>query len=306
MVLASLSGGANNFNFSGGSGSGGGGGGDDVNIPQEFQLEEIPQQTSQVLGSATNTISDFFSSIPTAYWLILAVTILLAILIAVAISFFIREWARGALIASIHDIEDQKNPSLSQGSKHGLRFVARLIKLHIFPGLLYFIFISLVFAIFLVLLILIKAQIAKIIIAVIGAIIFLPALLVGGILLVLTIIISEQLIVKKDFAYRQALFSAFKLVKKYVFQMIGLAAIHLGLGCAVGCAVMVLIGILAAIIGVAFVIKKQVGIAMAVLIGIPFIILILLSILIQGILLVFKTSNWTLLTRQIEELEAKK
>ncbi len=70
-----------------------------------------------------------------------------------------------------------------------------------------------------------------------------------------------------------------------------------------GCLTIIVVIALIAIIAIAFVINKTAGILTAIMIGIPIVALLLLSVLIRGIFLVFKTSNWTLLAREIEAIE---
>ena len=122
-------------------------------------------------------------------------------------------------------------------------------------------------------------------------------------LLVFTIVLAEQLIIRKNLTTKKAIRTGFKLTKQHIFKMLGMGAIHLGLGCAVGCLTIIVVITLIAIITVAFVINKTAGILTAIMIGIPIVALLLLSVLIRGIFLVFKTSNWTLLVREIETLE---
>lgn len=305
MALAALSGGGINGGGGGGGGSGSNTGTDDFKLPKLPAVEEIPQQSSQILGAATDTISDFFSNIPIGVWIILGTSIFLAVIIAIIISLVIREWARGALIASIHDVEDEKTVRLRSGSLHGLQFVKRYIFLHIIPGLLFTLVIAFVSGVFIALLLIVKSTAAKILIGLLGGLMFITVVLVGGVLLLLTIILAEQLVVRQNLSAKEAIKVGFKLAKKYFFQMLGLGAIHLGIGCAVGCLTMLILVILAVVVFLAFIIGKQVGIIATIIVGIPIIIFILLSILIKGIFQVFKTSNWTLLAREIEALEAE-
>ncbi len=274
-------------------------------IPETPPIQNLPQQTTQVLGAATDTITDFFSNIPISVWIIVGITILIAIFLVIAITLFIREWARGALIASIHDTEDQKPPTLRQGSLHGISSAKRFIALHIIPGLLFTILIIALALVFGALVFLIKATITRTLLAIVGSLIFIVFLVGGGMLLVFTIILAEQVIIRKNLTTKEAVKKGFKLAKQHIFKMLGMGAIHLGLGCAVGCLTIIVVITLIAIIAIAFVINKTAGILTAIMIGIPIVALLLLSVLIRGIFLVFKTSNWTLLAREIETLELK-
>ena len=120
MALAALSG----LGWSGGGGgSESSSGSSELNFPEIPALEEIPQQSSQILGAATGRIFELFLNIPVGVWIILGISILFAGGVAVIISIVICEWARGSLIASIFDVEDQKPISLRSGSQHGLAFV---------------------------------------------------------------------------------------------------------------------------------------------------------------------------------------
>lgn len=305
MVLAALSGGGINGGGGGGGGSENNTGTGDFNLLELPTIEEIPQQSSQILGAATDRISELFSNIPVGVWIILGASIFLAVIIAIIISIFIREWARGALIALIHDIEDEKPPGLRSGSLHGLSVVKRFIYLHIVPGILFTLAVLIISGFFVAIFLLINSTAAKIIIGGLGVLLFVALILIGGVLLFLTITLAEQLVIRKNLSAKEALKTGFKLSKKYFFQMTGMAAIHLGLGCAVGCAAIMILLLLIAIIIFAFALGKQAGLIALTVIGIPVFAFLLLSVLIKGIIQVFKTSNWTLLAREIEALEVE-
>jgi hypothetical protein len=295
MALAVFSGGS--FNFSGGGGDSGG-----LDLPETPPMEKLPQETSQVLGAYTDSIVEVFTNIPIGIWIVLAVSILLALFSVIALAFFIRNWAKGALIASIHDTQDQKPITLRTGSLHGLAVVKRFIILRIIPWMLLFGMIS----VLLILTVIVALNLSGTIRTVSLLLLILINLLIGLIGVVvttLTVILAEQLVVRQNLTSRQALKKGFQLTKKYLGNMIGMGAINLGIGCAFGCATIIVILLLVAIIIFAFAIKKEVGYVAAVIAGIPILAFILLSILIRGIYMVFNTSTWTLLAREIETKE---
>ncbi len=304
MALATFSSGGSNYNFSGGGSGGGESSGTDFKFPQEFKIDEIPETTSKVLGAATDRITDVVSNIPVSVWIILGISIVVAIIAAIILSLFLREWARGALIASIHDIEDNNTISLRSGAKHGLSSVKRLMLLHFFPGFLFGLVILLISGLFYIGFLIFENVGLKIALGILAIFTAVLVIVVGGILLALATIAAEQLIVRKNLSFTTAFRQGLTLAKKYAFKMFGLAAIHLGFGCAIGCVTVIIIGLLGIIITFAFVIGKEIGIVIAVLVGIPLLVLFMLSVLIKGVFLVFKTSNWTLFIREIDGIES--
>ena len=108
--------------------------------------------------------------------------------------------------------------------------------------------------------------------ALLAILIFISFVLVGGVLLALTIIIAEQLIVRKDLNHKTALREAFHLAKKNFFQMISLASCHsprIGVCCGLRDNMVLIAGVLGLLVALAFVISKQLGINLAVAIGVP-------------------------------------
>ena len=306
MVVAVLSGGGSRFNLPGS--------GDSKGLFEFFRkpsVEELPQETSRVLGAYTDSIIEIFKDIPVGVWIILAISVVLAVLAAVVINLFIRNWAKGALIAAIHDIEDQKQVSLRSGSNHGLSVVKRFILLHILAGVI-------MVALILVLAILMSVlfgiaigfsfvgmewSMGKTLLAGISVLTFVIAVVTGGVLLTMTVILAEQLVIRQDLSTKGALKRGFILAKRYIFQMIGMGAINIGIGCALGCATLILLVLLVAIVLLIFAVSKEAGFIAAAIAGILILAFALLSILIKGIYMVFTTSTWTLLVREIEHKE---
>ena len=305
MVIAAVSGGSANF----GGGGGGGGGGEEFKLPETVPAEKLPQETSQVLGEATNNLAQIFTNTPIWVWIILAATILIAIGSAVAIIFFIRNWGKGALIASIHDVEDKKTSTLRSGSKSGLLVVKRFIVLRIIPWLLWIIFASVLSALAVGSIIAaanVGSEGAKTVIVLITVPIWALGLLVTGLFLNLSIILGEQLVVRKNRSAKEALKEGYSLTRKYFAQVFGMGAINLSLGCAFGCLTILLFALLAVMVVVAFAISKTAGIIVGAVVAIPILAFILFSLLIRGIYMVFNTATWTLLVREIEQKERNK
>lgn len=298
MVIAALSGGVLNFNL-----SGGGEGEGFSDFFKEPSLEKIPQETSHVLGVYTDSLLEVFRNISPGVWLILAISIFLAILAAITISIFIRNWAKGSLIASIHRIEDKKTTTLRSGSLWGLSVVKRFIYLNVIPWLILGIILLVLIILPIVALSLTQSETTS---APILALILLLSIgigIVAGVILTLIIILAEQLVIRENLSAKQALNKGLRLTKKYFGAMFVMGAINLGIGCAFGCATFIVIMLLIVIVILAFAISKEAGFIVAVFAGIPVLAFILLSILIRGIYRVFNTSTWTLLAREIESKE---
>lgn len=301
MALAAFSAGGSNLNLSGG--------GDSGNIADLFRgksVEQLPQEGGKVLGAYTDRLLEVFRSIPLWVWLVLAVSLLVAVLVAIAVSLFVRNWAKGSLISAIHDLEDQKRESLTIGSRQGLAVVKRFIWLNLVPWLLLLVTIILILAL-LVITALLTPQAKEFagllaVAAVLGMVI---VILVGGVFVSLSITIAEQLVIRKDLPASQAFSAAARLVRRHLKEVVTMGAINLGIGCALGCATLILLLLFAALTLIAFSVSQKVGAVVAILIGIPLIIIVLSSLLIRGIYAVFNTATWTLLFRELESQEEK-
>lgn len=299
MAVAAFSGGSFRFNYSGG----GEGDTGSFKLPKTPPIEKLPSETNKVLGTYTDSILELFSNIPLWVWIVLAVSLLLVVLVAIAIALFVRNWAKGALIASIHDREDRKAITLRSGSLWGLSLVKRFIILHILPWLLLAGAILILLIPTIASLALTESETVRTIAIIFFVLITLGIGLIGGVMAMLTIILAEQLVVRENLSAKAALKKGFQLSKKHLRQLISMGAINLGIGCAFGCATAIVILLLIAIVILAFVINKEAGYIAAVIVGIPILTLILLSVLIRGIYTVFNTSTWTLLAREIENQE---
>jgi hypothetical protein len=296
MVVAALSGGSANFNLSGDQSA-------FSDLFQKSQMKEIPQETSNVLGTYTDTLSEMVRNISPWVWLVLAVSIFLAILAAIAISLYLRYWARGALIASIHDIEEGRSASLELGSRRGREVVRRLIYMNVAPWLVLMLAIAVIAGVSVVLLTMVNLQPIRIVVVIIMSLLFLTIGVIGGIALVMTLIIAEQIVVRENCSSKEALKKGLKLAKKYLGQLFAMGAINLGIGCAVGCATVFIFLLLAAVSFIVYSIDKHAGIVIAVIAALLVFVFLLISLLLRGIYMVFNTSTWTLLFREIEKLE---
>lgn len=302
MVVAAFSGG---MNFSGGGG-GSGGGGEEFKLPKAPPTEKLPEQTSQVLGTATSSIVQIFTNTPVWVWIVLGVSILAAIGIAITVSLFIRNWGKGALITSIHEIEDQKSPSLSSGSKSGLAVVKRFIYLHVVPWFVWIILVVVLSALAVGIIIIttrIESEVLKILTLVFCMLIWVFWLIGSWLFLNLAIILGEQLVIRQNLSAREALRKGFNLTKKYFTEILGMGVINFGIGCAFGCLTILLFALLAVMVVVAFTISKTAGFILGAIAAIPILAFILFSLLIRGIYMVFNTATWTLLVREIEQTE---
>ncbi|OGY18820.1 MAG: hypothetical protein A2900_01760 [Candidatus Chisholmbacteria bacterium RIFCSPLOWO2_01_FULL_50_28] len=300
MVVAALSGGS--ANFGGNSWSEG----EKFTLPKTSPPQDVPHQTSQVLGQATTAISQMIGSIPIWVWLILGGTILLAVLIAIGVALYIRNWGKGALIASIHNLEDQTPPSLKSGSKSGVSVVKRFIILHVGPWLIW-VALAVVLTIFAIGSVIITANLGsealKITIIAISILVWVFGLVATGLLLNLSIILGEQLIIRENLSANQALKKGFRLTKKYFASLLGMGIINMGIGCGFGCLTVLLIMLFVVSVIVAFAISKTAGLIVSAIIAVPILTLVLFSLLLRGIYTVFNTATWTLVEREIETRE---
>jgi hypothetical protein len=298
MVLAALSGGFRQF-----GGGSGGGSKENSNIPQNLDIKKFPEQTKQVLGATTDTISEFFSSIPLWVWITIAILVIIAIIISVLITLYIREWARASLIASLQAIDSgDTEVNLKYGSDRGRTKTAKFIKLHIFPQIIFWISVCIVGILVFLLTYLIKDyNLLFFTFVIIESLIGISFIVLGVVLLTLTIIIAEQRLIRFDESVKTSFKISFSIAKKYLFQMLGLALIHTGIGCAAGCLVAIIISIIILLVILLFTFNKTIGFVALAIISIPSLAIILSVIVVQGIFLVFKTSNWTLLVNELSE-----
>ncbi|MBU0569991.1 hypothetical protein KKB40_04390 [Patescibacteria group bacterium] len=124
LVLASL-----------GAGGGGGGGSSSFDLPEEFNLqdllktapEDIPEKTSQVLGTFTSTAGEWLRNVPLVTWISLAFAILVVVLIGITVRYILTSWVKGALIYGTQLALEEGEVNLKNTSPTGIDSIKNLI-----------------------------------------------------------------------------------------------------------------------------------------------------------------------------------
>lgn len=307
VVLVMFAGG-----YSGGGG-GGSGGGNSFNLPGGKDLQqprEFPQKAADVLGQATTVLKQWVTAVPATTWIILGLGVAIIIFIWIIIVWVIRSWATAGLILGVADADKGQPVTLLSTSSRAITKIKHLL---IFGLISMGLTIGIVLGTFLVALIVWLVlgfmpvlQIVWLILSLITGIL---GIVVGILLLIMLSIYAERLIVLHNFTPWQAWKRGLSLSKHNFLSTLVMGIINQAVGCSVGCLVLfvliVLFGIPAIIIlwpsfqnGLHFP-----GLGAIFSLGILFILFIYANSLINGILLVFKFSNWNLFMKAIMEAE---
>jgi len=276
-------------------------------IPQQNLLNEnlltSAEQLPQILGASTTSLTGLLIKlIPFSFFAGLGLLLTAAVLLGIAVSLYAQSWAQSGLIAGINLQSAGENPSLYQMSDKGKLNAVQVIKIKLFPGLLFallVIFSGLILAIPAVALgsegrvLTIALGIPYVVLIVIASIIMSASIHLGVIAINL-----EALDWKTGFK------KGFTVFKKFFFDVLIMSIINCFAGCVFGVAGLVVIAILIAIGGAA-VLGVTAFPPFLVAAG-PIIFLALLALifgmgLLGAISAVFKQSTWVLLYKQLTE-----
>lgn len=267
--------------------------------------DRTPRESSRVLGAYTDRLLDVFRGVPVWIWVVLLLSVAIAVLVAILIGLYTKNWAKGALIASIHHLEENSQASLATGSQQGKTAVKRFIWLEVVPP----IFLLLALGVLLLatggLLLLVQSDVTRMLLFILGVAVILILGLTGGMLIAMGKIIAQQLVVRENLTAQEAWRQGFSLARRHLKEMFLMGAINLGIGCALGCATTLLLIMLAVIMLIVISVNKQIGLALAAGAALLVMALALFSILLRGIYMVFNMSTWTLLFRELEKRQQK-
>lgn len=271
--------------------------------------QDLPAKTNQVLGEATNIVTDWFFTIPVSTWFIIGISLLIVVCTWIIVAMIIAAWAKGALIFGIDQTDQGLDASLRTCSLRGMAKIKHLIIL----GL-----ISIAFTIGIILfsgLILLLGYLAlnfSQILASLWLIVVVVATLtfvVFYIILAMLSIYAQRLIVLHDYSPWQAWKKGLSLSRDNFLATLIMGIINLVFGCSIGClSSLVILSVLGlpAFILIAPVFKDGFHMPNFAVFIILFIILALYiyaTYLLKAILTVFNFSNWTLFFKEIMKKE---
>lgn len=300
LVLAALSGG----------GGGGSSSGTSFKDLKNGLPKEIPEKTSQVLGQTINAIQAWFRSVPVSIWLLLGVGAFLLILLFVVIAWVIRSWAKGALIAGLHEADQSNDATLVSTSPKGLAAVRPLV---IFGLIAFGITLATILSISLVVFsgywLFSFAEVAQKLWLVFSVIVGGLSLIVLLVLFAMVSIYADRQIVLQGVAPWPAWKNGFRLARYHFFPTLVMGIINNAVGCTVGCVsllvMLLVLGIPAAILIIplfkdGFRLPSLPVIAALILF---FLVFVGLNLLVRAILVVFRYGTWNLFFQQILEEE---
>lgn len=256
----------------------------------------------EVLGTSTNTLTETFKAIPVTFYFTLVILLVTVVVIGVGIKLYAKSWAQSGLIYGIDKDGLSEDLSLYQMSDYGKRNASEVIKLNVFPslifGLLVIVSILIIFSIAILL-----GDAGKVIAMFLG-VLWAFVVIIASIFLAMSIKLGILAINIESLKWRAGLKRGFSIFKSYFFDVIIMSIINCFVGCIFG--VVMLIG-LALLAGVGFL--SVLGVVafppLLILAGPVLFIALLALILLMGLIgtisAVFKQSTWVLLYKQLTE-----
>lgn len=302
LVLAVLGGGG----FNGSSGSGGSSGGTDKKLP-----EDLTEKTSQVLGTVTEAIKNWFFHVPTTTWIGLGLFVFLLLLLWLITRWILINWAKGGLIAGLTKADKDEEVSLATTTGDGLRTMKPLVILDLIGlgvGLAAILGMILVFGT-LALLIWLVPEPGRIILWVLEGIIAMPTVIGVFLLLGIVGIYADRLIVLERVAPWAAWKKGLALGKGNFLTTLVMGIINMAVGCAAGCLSTLALLIVLGIPGLVMILPYFRGgwhwppTGIWVGMGILAIIFIYANFLVRVILTVFRYGNWNLFFKGVRSRE---
>jgi hypothetical protein len=308
LVLAAYGGGS-----SGGSGSGGGSSSSSEmdlpgSTPAPFDIENVRQETTNVLGQATNFFMDWFSGISVGEWILFGLIVLLFILFSVAGMWILTSWAKGALISGLKSADLEESVNLKTFAPKGISKIKDLIIFNLIStGLA----LGLILAVVLVVGV---GFLLKELIPALGIIWIMLFGLVGGLSLVVFFILltmlsvyAERLIVLQNMSPWAAWKKGLSLSKGNFVPTFLMGLINSIIGCFAGCTSLIALLIVFALptyILVAPMFSDGFKLPNAgQLMGLIILVLLFFGIntLIRAVMVVFNYGNWNLLFKELVE-----
>ncbi len=265
-------------------------------------ISAVTHNLPQVLGASTTSLVGLFKLIPLSFFAGLGILLAMVILLGLAISLYAQSWAQSGLIAGINLQSAGGNPSLYQMSDKGKLNAIQVIKIKLFPVLL---FAPLVILSGLILAVLAVAMgNGGRVLSLALAIPYIFLVVIASVVLSASIHLGILAINLESLGWKAGLKKGFTVFKKFFFDVLVMSIINCFAGCILGLAGFVVAGILIAV-GVVSVLGATAFPPFLVVAG-PVVFLATLALifatgLLGAISAVFKQSTWVLLYKQLTE-----
>lgn len=262
-------------------------------------------QLPQVLGASTNSLTSLLGLlklIPLSFYGAFGILLIFAILLGIAVALYGQSWAQSGLIAGINRQSAGESLSLYQMSDQGKLNAVEVIKIRIFPALLFGLAVMLS-ALVLVIPGMLLGDGGRPLVIILG-IFYGLAVIVAGIFLGASVNLGIYAINLESLKWKPAFSNGFKVFKSYFLDVAIMSVINCLAGCTfgiVGLLVLVVLGGLG-FLGVMGVKENPLLlVVVSPLIFLEVLAFILIAGLLGAISIVFKQSTWVLLYKQLTE-----
>lgn len=259
-------------------------------------------QLPQVLGASTNSLLGLLKFIPLSFYGAFGILLIASVILGIAVSLYGQSWAQSGVIAGINHQSAGESLSLYQMSDQGKLNAVEVIKIRIFPTLLFGLAVMLS-ALVLIIPGVLLGDAGKALLIILG-IFYALAVIVASILLGASINLGIYAINVESLNWKPAFSRGFRVFKSYFLDVAIMAVINCFAGCIfgiVGLLVLVLLG-LVGFLGIMGVKENPILlVVVSPLIFIEVLAFILIAGLMGAIFTVFKQSTWVLLYKQLTE-----
>ena len=253
------------------------------------------QQAQFVFQKAGNLLQDFFKNIPSAviFWLAAGITV--SVLMAITVSLFLKAWSKTAIIYGVESTGQSKKFTIKQGSDKGIFHAKQMIKLSIFPWLIYLIVI-IIFSAASAPIYASAPDFIKVLTTIFLSIAGFFYFALVSLALMFSQNLAERLVVFKNMSWLQAVLTGWQFVKSNIKDVLLLGFVNLILSIlfAVGIVMLSVLmfgsGLLTLFLGPIFAGSYF---------GLAILLLIFGSKLASAIFATFKSATWTILYKEI-------
>ncbi|MFH1295270.1 MAG: hypothetical protein ABIH84_01695 [bacterium] len=281
------------------------------NLPAEFEDRQLLNSNllganaSQVLGTATTSLTsltDLIRTIPVSFYGLAGILILVSIIVGVGVSLYAQSWARSGLIQGINRQSSGETLTLYQMADHGKLKALEVIKIGIFPGIVFALAIC-VSTLILIILGLLVGDSGRILITIIG-VLYAIAVIIASIILSASINLGILAINLESLKWLEGFKRGFYVFKKHFIDVAILSVINCLAGCVLGLVIILGMAVFGGIGAAAFfgaMAFPPFLVAAGPLIFLAVLAFIMLAGLTGAIATVFKQSTWVLLYKQLTE-----
>jgi hypothetical protein len=312
IVLAAFGGGGSGSS----GGSSGSSGGSNIKIPSvspspaPTNIQNFRNETSYVLGTATNFLKSWFMNISAGSWILLGLLILLFIVFSTAIVWILTSWAKGALITGLNIADMDQPVDLKNSSPSGVAKIKDLIIFKLISAGLTIAIVLGIAAIFgLGFLVKLAIPFLGIIWLVLFGIVGVLAFAVAMVFFTMLTIYAERLIVLKNISAWKAWKKGLSLGRHNFLPTLIMGFINSVIGCVSGCVGILALLLVFALPGALLIVPifrngfHFPGLGQIVGIVILLVLFITINLLIRAVFVVFDTGNWNLLFKEIYKEE---